>query len=311
MVKSLQDNIKSYNSNFIKNYSLFLGGINATKSALEQYDPLKTGYNRIFFVTMPTFMETMFPKKTERMRHLLEYGFTSINGLGNVSLENETITGGYAGRSMDVPTVSKDDTQSITIGLYEFAGSPVREYMDLWISGIGDPYTGLGHYHGALDPEAKNEEGSTIKALSTYSQQYHIAEAIYVATDPTGRAEGIEYACLLSNMFPKQVKKDQFNYESGRHEIVTMDVEFSATKYESPQINQVAKALMTRYQTMKNYLDFKSEYNDAKINALHNQEIYNWPSDTNVTSGKAKSDTTFVTDYATTRTDSEITSPDR
>lgn len=267
-VRTLQSNIKAYEKNSITKYSLFLGGLNATQKSIEQYDPLKTGYNRIFLIHMPVFMQTILPDQTTRFKHLVEYGFTKIDGIGNTTLESEQLTGGYAGRQFDVATVAKDETQSITLSLYEFAGSPVREYLDMWISGISDPYTGLGHYHGAMDID------KTIK----YSQHNHVMEAIYVATDPTGRGNGVEYACLLSNMIPKQVKKDHFNYESGTHGIVTLDCEFTAVKYESPQINAVAKALVDRFQTMRDYLDFETEYKPENVNGLKVPEITNWPS---------------------------------
>ena len=267
MAKTLQSNIKKYDSNFILNYSLFLGGLNATQKSLAQYDPLKTGYNRIFFIKMPVFMDKLMPDETKRIRHILEYGFTEISGINGTSLDSDQVTGGYAGRSFDVPTVAKDDTNEITITTYEFAGSPVREYMDMWISGISDPYTGYGHYHGVMDTDP------TIK----YSQQNHVAEAIYVATDPTGRSDGIEYACLLSNMVPKAVKKDQFNYSSGQHGLVTVDTAFSAVKYESPQINAIAKKLIDKFQVMTDYLDFDSLYKDADVTDKPKYKMNNWP----------------------------------
>lgn len=267
LVRTLQSNIKAYEKDSIMNYSLFLGGLNATQKSIEQYDPLKTGYNRIFLIHMPVFMKKILPGQTKRFKHLVEYGFTRIDGIGNTTLETEQITGGYSGRTFDVGTVAKDETQSITLSLYEFAGSPVREYLDMWISGISDPYTGLGHYHGAMDIDP------TIK----YSQHNHVMEAIYVATDPTGKSNGVEYACLLSNMIPKQVKKDQFNYEAGQHQLVTIDCEFTAVKYESPQINQIAKSLVERFQTMRDYLDFVTEYKTEDIDKLTVPSITNWP----------------------------------
>lgn len=266
-VKTLQTGIKEYDSSFIRNYSLFLGGLNATHQSLKQYDPQKTGYNRIFFVKMPTFMEKLLPEKTKNFRHLLEYGFTKIDGIGNTTLDMEQITGGYAGRQFDVASTSKDDTQAITISLYDFSGSPVREYLDMWITGISDPYTGFGTYHGALenDPSLK------------YAQYNHVAEAIYVATDPTGRSNGIEYACLLTNMIPKQVRKDQYNYNSGEHTIIQTDVEFSTVKYESPQINTLAKTLIDRFQVMNDYLEFETEYTRDQMNSHYKPRINNWP----------------------------------
>jgi len=275
-IQTPQSNIKKYNSDFITNYSLFLGGLNATQKSLEQYDPLKTGYARIFFIKMPVFMDHIMPAETKRFRHLLEYGFTRIDGLQNIELQTEELTGGYAGRKFDMASTAQDNTNEITLQLYEFAGSPVREYLDMWISGISDPYTGIGHYHGALDDPTAN-----IK----YSQANHVAEAIYVVTDPTGRGNGIEYASLLSNMVPKQVKHDQFNYESGQHQLVQMDIPFTCVQYRSPQINTIAKSLIDRFQMMRDYLDFDSKYRAATGNDVaaghYKPYIVNWPTQYN------------------------------
>lgn len=276
--KTLQSNIKNYKDykSDITKYSLFLGGLNATHQALEQYDPLTTGYSRIFFLRMPYFMESIMPEETKNIRHLLEYGFTKIDGIGNIDLETEQIQGGYSGRSFDVATTSKEGTQSITISLYEFSGSPLREYIDMWITGISDPYTGLGTYHGA------KKDGIIIP----YNQSNHVAEAIYVVTDPTGKGSEkdikgktynhIEYACLLTNMMPKSSPHNHFNYNSGEHSIVTVDLEFTCVKYQSPQINEVATLLVDRFDVLSSYLDFKSAYSETEVNSKDKTVINNW-----------------------------------
>lgn len=262
--QTLQSNIKQYKDSGIKNYSLFLGGLNVTRESLKQYDPLKTGYNRIFFIKMPVFMQELLPEQTKIVRHILEYGFTSISGINGTTLNFEQMTGGYAGKSFDVASTSTDDTNEININCYEFSGSPVREYMDMWITGISDPFTGYGTYHGKISNSLP------------YSQANHTAEAIYVATDPTGNSNGIEYACLLSNMMPKSVKKDQFNYESGQHNIVTMETAFSCVKYESPQINDIAKRLMNKFTVLRDYLGFDSNITADDINNKAKYFQKNW-----------------------------------
>ena len=123
-----------------------------------------------------------------------------------------------SGRTFEIPTLAKDDTNAVTITVYEMAGSPIREFIDLWINGVSDVHTGLTHYHGKIE------------SCSGVSQANQTAEMIYVATDSTGRAKGIEYACLLCNMMPKMVKKDHFNYESGTHPLVQYDIEFTTTR---------------------------------------------------------------------------------
>ena len=267
--RSIQNNIKTRDTTEMLNYPLFLGGLSTTNAGLKQYDPFKNGYARIFFITMPRFMEELSMEKTKNFRHLLEYGFTKISGIGNTTLDTEEITGGYAGRSFDVGTVAKDETKNITITLYEFSGSPVREYVDTWITGISDPYTGYGHYHGAL------LQNNTLK----HAQFNHTAEAVYVMTDPTGSADGIEYACLLTNMMPKTVNRDHLNYDSGQHQIVQTDIEFTTVKYESPQINSIAKSLITKYNMVADYLDYNSGYTASDVtsyNSLNTNDFSNW-----------------------------------
>ena len=270
--RSLQSNIKNNNKDLTK-YSLFLGGLNVKAKALEQYNPLKTGYTRIFVVQMPKFMNRILPLASKNFKHMIEYGFKSIDGIQNLTMEYEAITGGYAGRSFEIPTILKDETNAITIKLQEMSGSPVREYIEMWLSGISDPHTGLCHYHGALDKDA-----ATGNAGMEAIQANQVAEMIYVSTDNTGRE--IEFACLLSNMIPKVVKRDHYNYESGTHNAVEYDVEFTCTMYTSPDVNNVAKLLLDKYKILTNYLDFKSDYimSNGKLeaNKFADSNIADW-----------------------------------
>lgn len=263
MARTIQEHLKQPSADMTK-YSLFLGGLNATKRAIAQYDPLRLSGPRIFFVKMPKFLELLMEDKTKNFKHLLEYGFVSINGLNNPTLETEQVTGGFNGRSFDVPTLTRDDTNEITFRLYEFSGSPVREYLNMWITGISDYLTGLGHYHNAKTPDGK---------LLKYSQVNHIAEAIYVRPDPTGRSDSIEYACMFSNMIPTTVDIDHFNYESGSSPIVQIDVPFRCIKYESPDINMIAKKLMEKYQILTSYLDFRSGYTADEVEDMPSSTI--------------------------------------
>ena len=270
--RSLQSNIKNNNKDLTK-YSLFLGGLNVKAKALEQYNPLKTGYTRIFVVQMPKFMNRILPIASKNFKHMIEYGFKSIDGIQNLTMEYEAITGGYAGRSFEIPTILKDETNAITIKLQEMSGSPVREYVEMWLSGISDPHTGLCHYHGALD-----KDSATGNAGMEAIQANQVAEMIYVSTDNTGRE--IEFACLLSNMIPKVVKRDHYNYESGTHNAVEYDVEFTCTMYTSPDVNNVAKLLLDKYKILTNYLDFKSDYimSNGKLeaNKFADSNIADW-----------------------------------
>lgn len=255
-IVTLQSNLKSHNTavDEFTSYAYMLGGINAKKDALAQYDLLRKGYGRLFILKMPTFLEMALPSSTKMFKHMLEFGNTGISGISGYQTEFTSITGGYNGDSIEIPTGAKDDTSSITVKLYETSGSLIRSYVDTWITGAAaDPISGLVHYHGA---SYSNGERVPI------TQANQIMEAIYVATDQTG--EQCVYSCLLTNMFPKSSDHSIFDMDPGSHEIVDMSVEFTAKKYMSAQINSLGQTLVDRFKIMRNSLNFQSGYNTEK-----------------------------------------------
>ena len=243
--RTIQTGIKQATTSDMTKYALFMGGTNVTNEVLQCYDPLKTGYARIFMVKRPVFLVNTMQNKVNRFKHILEYGNTAIQGLSDVSVNFNSIQGGYVGKSFEIPSVAQDETTAFNINVYEFSGSPVREVIHSWINGTSDLLTGLAHYNGA-DPDIDR-----IQANQT-------AEFIYVNTDNTG--EKIEYACLLANCFPKGINTDVFNYTSGEHNLVETTIEFTCTKYESIQINKVAARLLNKYKILANSLNFYSGY---------------------------------------------------
>ena len=262
-VPTLQDNIKVPAGDVTK-YSLFLGGMNTKNAAIAQYDTLRTGYGRIFILLMPRYVEYLLPEETKKFKHLLEYGNTAIDGIAGYTVDFGTVTGSYSGISADIPLNVKDDTTSITIKVYETSGSFVRTYVDFWITGVGDPFTGLSHYH-----DARKFDPSLIA-----SQANQTMEAIYVATDQTG--EQLEYACLLTNMFPRSSDHSHFNYEAGSHDLAQVSIEFTATKMMSSQINAIGKALLDKFVILRNYLQIHSGYDLDFVNKLDKPDIEDW-----------------------------------
>lgn len=253
--RTLQSNIKN-NITDMTGYSLFLGGLNVKRAALEQYNILKTGKGRIFLTKMPFFMKELMPEATKNFKHVIEYGFMDIQGIQDLTMEFDSITGGYAGRSFEIPTILKDETNEITIKILEFAGSPMREYIEMWQTGVSDPNSGFTHYHGKAIPQT-NANGVMQKAEIEVSQSNHTMEAFYVMTDQTGF--NIEFACMLCNMFPKTSTRSHFNQTSGEMQHVELELAFTCTMYTSPDINAVAQLLLNKYRVLYNYLDFKAD----------------------------------------------------
>jgi hypothetical protein len=83
----------------------------------------------------------------------------------------------------------------------------------------------------------------------------------------------IEHCAMFCNMMPKSVKLSHFNYESGSHPAVLNDLEFTATKYESPQINTIGAALLEKYRILRDYLDFNSGLQVSDIQAMEDMNL--------------------------------------
>lgn len=252
----------------IQNYALFLGGTNVINEVLQCYDPLITGYGRLFMVRKPVWVAEYLKgtNKMEAFKHILEYGNTAVQGISDITVDSQQIQGGYAGRSFEIPTVATDGTNAFQVTVYEFSGSPVREVIHTWINGTTDLITGLTTYNGLVAPYADTKGQKGLQAL----QSNQTAEFIYVTTDRTGLIP--EYACLFANCFPKGVNTDAFNYTSGQHDMVETQIEFSCTKYESTQITAVAAALLRRFQVLTNSLNF---YSGFSVSSQNNVPILN------------------------------------
>lgn len=234
------------NTKSFENFSYFLGGIDVTHQNLDQFTPYIRGVSRIFLHKPPLFMLSKYPDHTKRFKTYIETGYKSIDGIGDISVDFTQFEGGFNGQQFSTPQLARDDTESVTISVYELSGSPVREYLDTWVTGVRDIRSGIAHYHGAI-------EDGTVK----YAEINHTAEFIYTTYDPTGLTP--EYCCMFAHCFPRRVPKSHLNYESGNRDNVQMDIEFATTKYESPAINDIGIWYTMNSKIDWNYLDFDPE----------------------------------------------------
>lgn len=244
---TIQSNILTSGKDYT-NFSYFLGGVDVTQKNLDQFTPYIPGVARIFLHTEPIFMKNSYPELTKNFKSIVETGYTRVSGISDLSVQFADFQGGFNAQKYSTVSSATDDTESFTVSVYEQSGSPVREYLDTWVTGTRDPLSGIAHYH----------DSDTV-----YGEKNHTAEFIYMVLDPT--AKKIEYACLFAQCFPTRVPKDHLNYESGNRDGVLLDLEFRARKYESPQINSVAKWYLENSKMSYNYLNFDSGITEADV----------------------------------------------
>ena len=253
------------NTKSFENFSYFLGGIDVTHQNLDQFTPYIRGVSRIFLHKPPLFMLAQYPDHTKRFKTYIETGYRTIDGIGDISVDFTQFEGGFNGQQFSTPQLARDDTESVTISVYELTGSPVREYLDTWVTGVRDIRSGIAHYHGAI-------ENGSVK----YAEINHTAEFIYTTYDPTGLTP--EYCCMFAHCFPRRVPKAHLNYESGNRDNAPMDLEFATTKYESPAINDIGIWYTLNSKVKWNYLDFDPEQNESGYMNQQGAYTYNYGS---------------------------------
>lgn len=275
---------RQFDGTNLTKYSMFVGGVNATNNALRQYTPLVNGYCRLFMVRPPYAIMNIFAGGDAgnlyssnslfvQFKHMLEYMNRSVTGIQSKQLEQTSTTfqGGFAGRSFNVPTVTKETTNAITISLYEFAGCPVGTVIDTWINAIGDENSGLATYGGYISG-GRNQITNQEMPLFAYKENTpgipfneanHTCEFIYVLHDRSGAQ--VERALLLADCYPKGWNQTQVfdMQQGGTHDLVSYDVEFNCIAYSSPLITAIANDLLKQYRIVSNHLNFNPELGDA------------------------------------------------
>lgn len=253
MAATIQTGIKQNTKNY-EEFSYFLGGIDVTDQNLDQFTPYIQGISRIFLHKAPIFMDKAYPQETRNFRSYIETGYTRIDGISDISVDFVDFEGGFNGDKFSNVSQARDDTDTLTISVYEQTGSPIREYIDTWVTGVRDIRSGVAHYHGALIDYAN---------VVKYGEKYHTAEFIYLTLDPT--AQEIEYSCMFAHAFPTKVPKNHLNFEKGQRDNVQMDLDFRIKKYESPAINNVGGYYLNASRIEYNYLKFTPNIKQSDV----------------------------------------------
>lgn len=244
MAITTQTGLRSVTRQF-SDADLFRGILKLDDGNIAQFDPKVGGYATFYWTKMPPFMLMADKDLTTRFKNLTEKGATSFDGINDLTVSTEDVTGGIAGNSFKVVSNSKDEFDTFTIKVYELQGAPIREAIEFWLTGVRDPKSGYSHYHGVVE----QIEGG-------YCARNHTAELVYIETDSTGLDIGVEYACLITNIMPTKVPKSHLNMTHGEHGVVQYDLEFTGVKYESKTINEQAKAILKANFKVEKYLEY-------------------------------------------------------
>lgn len=301
MAISLQSGIREYNGD-LSQYTGMLGGLTPDIHTLRSLNPLTT--NRVLCVMYrgPYFLmhyfgsdkNNAYDPKNEfgTYKKIIEYYNTGITcNIGDASLAPATLQGGFAGRTISIPTTQNaNNNQTLTIQVPEMVGRPVANFHNMWIDGIADPITGFTTYHGLvsgsvgedLTPQrifaantgasAALNNGGTGIALDP-SPAWEVAEFLIIALDRSGAR--VEAAVMALGCVPSgKVGNDIFNSNAtGQSQISTLQLTYNCQFIQSAYVNDLATRYVKQFAVFGNSLNLNPGAGDAFFSDTNSTQI--------------------------------------
>ena len=299
---SFQSGIREYTGD-LSQYTGMLGGLTPDVHTLRSLNPETT--NRVICVMYrgPFFLMHYFGgsdhnaytnKEFATYKKVIEYYNTGITpNIGDASLANAQLQGGFAGRSIPIPTTQNTQAgQTLTINVPELVGRPIANFHNMWIDGISDQITGLTTYHGLVAGSVNNElipqrifkavDGQSDMAFEP-SPAWEVAEFLIIALDRSGaRVEGAVAAlgCVPAN----KVGNDIFTSNpQGSSSIQSLPLVFNCQYVQSAYINDLASRYVKQFAVFGNSLNFNPGAGDAFFKDASSERI-----DTDMFNGGAR-----------------------
>ena len=284
-VVDMQTGIRKYNGD-LSRYTGMLGGLTPDIHTLRSLNPLTT--NRVICVMYrgPYFLMSYFKGDSKNMydpknefgtyKKILEYYNMGITcGIGDASLAPATLQGGFAGRSINVPTTQNtNNNQNLSIVVPEMVGRPVANFHNMWIDGIADPITGLTTYHGLVAGSVTTDgskrpqrifagnTGADEVALDP-SPAWEVAEFLVIVLDRSGAR--VEAATMALGCVPSQkIGNEIFNSNAtGQSQIAQVTLAFSCQFIQSAYVNDIAARYVKQFAIFGNSLNLNPGVGDA------------------------------------------------
>lgn len=298
MAISLQSGIREYKGD-LSQYTGMLGGLTADVHTLRSLNPLTT--NRVICVMYrgPYFLMHYFAGDTNNAynpknefgtyKKIVECYNTGITcNIGDATLAPATLQGGFAGRSISIPTTQNAQSgQTITIQVPEMVGRPIANFHNMWIDGIADPITGLTTYHGLVagsideantpqrifapntgaDAAFTGFAGSQSGVALEPSPAWEVAEFLVIALDRSGAR--VEAAAMALGCVPSaKVGNDIFNSNAtGQSQIQSLQLTYNCQYIQSAYVNDLASRYVEQFAVFGNALNLNPGAGDAFFDA--------------------------------------------
>lgn len=218
------------------NSRLWHGVPQLTEEQLSMFEVAYTGHTFIFVIKAPRFMTDGLYKDTDmhyqmkNLKAVIERASTGFSGAQNIMANSADQDDGNGRKVSHIVNVTKEQG-NISIRLHEFAGLPVKNAVESWLTGIYDYRSQHGNYHGNLGINGG-------WCLANHSMAILVVQ---VTPDWTT----IQDAAYYYNMVPTEVPFQHFDWTKGEQTIIDdYDLEFYANEERSPAIMYAAEKYM-------------------------------------------------------------------
>lgn len=293
MAISLQTGLREYNGD-LRQYTGMLGGLTPDIHTLRSLNPETT--NRVICVMYrgPYFLMHYFGEDetaayTNRefatYKKVLEYYNTGIQcQFGDHSLASQPLQGGFAARSINIPTVQNtNNNQSLQITVPELVGRPIANFHNMWIDGISDEITGLTHYQGLVAGSIGQDNtpqrifnspgGGNMNQALEPSPAWEVAEFLVIALDRSGAR--VEAAAMALGCIPQnKIGYEIFNSNpTGGSTIQSVTLSFSCQFIQSAYVNDLATRYVQQFAIFGNSLNLNPGAGDAFFEKTDSKSI--------------------------------------
>ena len=252
------------------NSRLWHGVPQLTDEQLSMFEAAYTGHTFIFVIKVPAFMTTGYyagSNMHQQMRNLkavIERASTGFSGAQNIIAGTADQEDGNGRKVTHITNVTKDQG-NISLRLHEFAGLPVKNAIEAWLTGIYDYRSQHGNYHGNLGINGG-------WCLANHSMSILVVQ---VTPDWTT----IQDAAYYYNMVPTEVPFQHFEWTKGEQTIVDdYDIEFVANEERSPAVmyaaekymnNRVLSMVATSVYNSRQFVGLPSGINDLALSGFN------------------------------------------
>lgn len=237
------ENLRSPRS--IVNYNLMKGVTDWTN--LKQFDYYEKGYPFLIVVDYPKWIREAYKYESTQVKdiidtylHVLEYEFTGLDGIENLTTSTAEISNGI--RSISYINKVEQASSTFTMEFRDRAGMPLTKFHRYYLTGQRDPDTTAKTYHGLIDKLGYDVvQPGLDKEVFTF---------LYFTTDPT--FSRVEAAHLLVCCQPTSAELSLSEHKKGEIEVPTIQLSFTGLCLQNDAIDAKAAAALSIMRNTNN-----------------------------------------------------------